>query len=140
MWWQDAYVTFEVLTVVTVKTAVFWDIKTQFIPHRKHITSLLQSPDGLRSLLRWLWRMLSSGMCGSCNIPVDGILYEMPRLHLLSALQIVGTFLMVSKKTGSEHGYSLLWSLQHKAQILSTVIDSFIKHNFAILWPEYITV
>jgi hypothetical protein len=25
---------------------VFWDIKTQFIPHRKHITSPLQSPDG----------------------------------------------------------------------------------------------
>jgi hypothetical protein len=27
-----------------VKNAVFWDIKTQFIPHRKHITSQLQDP------------------------------------------------------------------------------------------------
>jgi hypothetical protein len=29
-----------------VKNAVFWDIKTQFVPHRKHVTSLLQSPAG----------------------------------------------------------------------------------------------
>jgi hypothetical protein len=29
---------------VTMKNAVFWDIKTQFIPHRRHITSPLQSP------------------------------------------------------------------------------------------------
>jgi hypothetical protein len=27
--------------------AVFWDIKTQFVPHRRQITSLLQSPTGL---------------------------------------------------------------------------------------------
>jgi hypothetical protein len=35
-------VRFEVFTAVTVKN-VFWDIKTQFIPHRRHITSPLQS-------------------------------------------------------------------------------------------------
>jgi hypothetical protein len=29
-----------------MKNAVFWDIKTQFIPHRKHITSPLQSQTG----------------------------------------------------------------------------------------------
>jgi hypothetical protein len=29
-----------------MKNAVFWDIKTQFVPHRKHITSPLQSPAG----------------------------------------------------------------------------------------------
>jgi hypothetical protein len=38
------YVKFEVFTAVTVKNAVFWDIKTQFVPHRKHITYPLQSP------------------------------------------------------------------------------------------------
>jgi hypothetical protein len=27
-----------------MKTAVFCDIETQFVPHRKHITSPLQSP------------------------------------------------------------------------------------------------
>jgi hypothetical protein len=27
-----------------MKNVVFWDIKTQFIPHKKHITSQLQSP------------------------------------------------------------------------------------------------
>jgi hypothetical protein len=29
-----------------MKNAVFWDIKTEFVPHRRHITSPLQSPDG----------------------------------------------------------------------------------------------
>jgi hypothetical protein len=29
-----------------MKNAVFWDIKTQFIPYRRHITSPLQSPAG----------------------------------------------------------------------------------------------
>jgi hypothetical protein len=32
---------------VPIKKAVFWDIKTEFVPHRKHITSLLQSSAGL---------------------------------------------------------------------------------------------
>jgi hypothetical protein len=27
-----------------MKNVVFWDIKTQFVPHRRHITSPLQSP------------------------------------------------------------------------------------------------
>jgi hypothetical protein len=37
-------VRFEVFTEVTMKNAVFWDIKTQFVLHRRHITSLLHSP------------------------------------------------------------------------------------------------
>jgi hypothetical protein len=40
------YVRFEGFTAVTVKNAAFWDIETQFLLHRKHITSLLQSPAG----------------------------------------------------------------------------------------------
>jgi hypothetical protein len=40
------YVRFEVHPAVTMKNAVFWDIKIQFVPHRRHITSLLQSPAG----------------------------------------------------------------------------------------------
>jgi hypothetical protein len=39
-------VRFEVLTAVAMKNAVFWDIKTQFVPHRKQITSPLESPAG----------------------------------------------------------------------------------------------
>jgi hypothetical protein len=31
---------------VLVKSAVFGDIKTQFVPHRTHITSPLQNPTG----------------------------------------------------------------------------------------------
>jgi hypothetical protein len=30
-----------------MKNAVFWNIKPQFVPHRRHITSPLQSPAGL---------------------------------------------------------------------------------------------
>jgi hypothetical protein len=37
---------FEVLTAVTMKNVVFWDIKTQFVPQRRHITSPLQIPAG----------------------------------------------------------------------------------------------
>jgi hypothetical protein len=40
------YERFEVFTAVTVKNVVFWDIKTQFVPHKRHITSPLQSPTG----------------------------------------------------------------------------------------------
>jgi hypothetical protein len=35
---------FDVFTTVTMKNGVFGDIKTQFVPHRRHIKSLLQSP------------------------------------------------------------------------------------------------
>jgi hypothetical protein len=37
---------FEVLAAVTMKSTVFWDVKTQFLLHREHITSPLQSPAG----------------------------------------------------------------------------------------------
>jgi hypothetical protein len=39
-------VRFEGFTAVTVKNVVLWDMKTQFVPHRRHITSPLQSPAG----------------------------------------------------------------------------------------------
>jgi hypothetical protein len=35
-----------VFTAETMKNAVFWDMKTQFIPHKKHITSPLQTTAG----------------------------------------------------------------------------------------------
>jgi hypothetical protein len=38
------YLRFKVITAVTMKNAVFWDIKTHFVPHRRHITSPLHSP------------------------------------------------------------------------------------------------
>jgi hypothetical protein len=34
----------QVIMVVTMKNVVSWDIKTQFVLHRRHITSPLQSP------------------------------------------------------------------------------------------------
>jgi hypothetical protein len=34
---------FEVLRTVTIKNVVFWDIRTQFILHRIHMTSPLQN-------------------------------------------------------------------------------------------------
>jgi hypothetical protein len=36
-------VRFEVFTTVTMKNVVFWDIKTQFVPHRKHDISATES-------------------------------------------------------------------------------------------------
>jgi hypothetical protein len=41
---ETYYVRSEVFTAVIMKNAVFWVIKPQFLPHRKHITSPLQSP------------------------------------------------------------------------------------------------
>jgi hypothetical protein len=42
----DRYVRSEVFTAVTMKNVVFWDIKPQFVLHRRHITSPLQSAAG----------------------------------------------------------------------------------------------
>jgi hypothetical protein len=39
-------VEFEVFTAVTMMIAVFWNINAKFVPYRKHITSMLQSPIG----------------------------------------------------------------------------------------------
>jgi hypothetical protein len=36
----------EVFTAVTMNNVVFWGIETQFVPHRRHITSPLQSSAG----------------------------------------------------------------------------------------------
>jgi hypothetical protein len=36
---DETMLRFEVFTAVTIKNAVSWDIKTQFIPHRKHYIS-----------------------------------------------------------------------------------------------------
>jgi hypothetical protein len=43
-WQRSSLLTYEALTAVTMKNVVFWDIKTQLVPHRRHITSPLQSP------------------------------------------------------------------------------------------------
>jgi hypothetical protein len=40
---KQQQVRFNVFTAVTMMNVVFWDIKTQFILHRRHITSPLQS-------------------------------------------------------------------------------------------------
>jgi hypothetical protein len=43
---RNLLVRFEVFVAVTVKNANFWDIKPEFVPRRKHITSSLQSSTG----------------------------------------------------------------------------------------------
>jgi hypothetical protein len=40
------FVMFEVFMAVTMKNPVFWDIQTQFVPHRRLIASPLQSSAG----------------------------------------------------------------------------------------------
>jgi hypothetical protein len=54
----EKYVRFEVFTALNMKNAVVWDIRTQFVPHRKHYLSTTEP----RFLRRWLWRMPSSGI------------------------------------------------------------------------------
>jgi hypothetical protein len=51
-------VRFEVITAVTVKNAVFWDIKTQFIPHRRHILRYRAQSVNVMYDLRFSWRWL----------------------------------------------------------------------------------
>jgi hypothetical protein len=36
----------EVFTAMTAKNAVFRDIKTEFVPHRRHVTSPVKNPAG----------------------------------------------------------------------------------------------
>jgi hypothetical protein len=43
---MQSYVRFKVLTAVTMKNVVFWDIKAQFLLHRRQITSPIQSSAG----------------------------------------------------------------------------------------------
>jgi hypothetical protein len=76
----------EVFTTVTMKNAVFWVIETQFVPHRRHITSPLQSP-ARKCYVRFeafttvtmkktiFWDMT---LCGPCEIRRFGGMY---RLH-----------------------------------------------------------
>jgi hypothetical protein len=40
---REKCIRFEVFTAVTMKNVAFWDIKTQFVPYRRHITFPLQS-------------------------------------------------------------------------------------------------
>jgi hypothetical protein len=71
----------EVFTPVTMKNAVFWDMRTQFVPHGSHITFPLQSPVGycyvgfevfmavnIKNAVFW-----DVALCGSCkNRPFGG--------------------------------------------------------------------
>jgi hypothetical protein len=43
---EFSYISAEVFTGVNMKKPVFWDIKSQFKPHRRHTTSPLQSTAG----------------------------------------------------------------------------------------------
>jgi hypothetical protein len=37
---QELYVVrFEVFTAMAMKNAVFWDIETQFVPHRRYVSA-----------------------------------------------------------------------------------------------------
>jgi hypothetical protein len=61
---SPVYVRFEVFTAVTMKNAVFWDIKTKFVPHRKHYVS---ATDHSRLLLCKIWDF-HGGDCEECRL------------------------------------------------------------------------
>jgi hypothetical protein len=81
------YVRFEVFTAVTTKNSVFWDIKIQSVPHRKHITSFVQGPAGkyyvtfdvstavtMKNAVFW-----DVTLCGSCKNRHFGGMYRFHR-------------------------------------------------------------
>jgi hypothetical protein len=39
----DTHVRIEVFTAVTIENVVFWDIKPEFVPHRRHYVSTTES-------------------------------------------------------------------------------------------------
>jgi hypothetical protein len=41
---KETNVRSEIFNAMTMKNVVFWDIELLFVPHRRHITSPLQSP------------------------------------------------------------------------------------------------
>jgi hypothetical protein len=58
-----------------MNNAVFWDIETQFVPHRRQITSPLQSPAGCYVRCEVFTEVtmkntvfLDAASCGSCKI------------------------------------------------------------------------
>jgi hypothetical protein len=71
---------------VTMNNAVFWDIKTQFLPHRRHITSPLQIPAGKCCVSFVIFTAVTIKNasfwdvtpCGSCRNRIFGGTY---RLH-----------------------------------------------------------
>jgi hypothetical protein len=68
-----------------MKNAVFWDIKPQFVPHREHITSPLQSSAGCAIKI--------SGFHGAGNEECLLLLYKIPvcasqETHYISATKL----------------------------------------------------
>jgi hypothetical protein len=68
------YVRFEVLTA-TMKNAVFWDIKTQFVPNGKHLTSLLHNPAGKCCVRFEVLMAVTVNNAVFCDVKPCGCLY-----------------------------------------------------------------
>jgi hypothetical protein len=93
------HVRFEVFTAVTMENAVFWDIKTHFIPHMKHIVSAIESS---RLMLSKIWGF-HDGDYGECRL----LGYKNPfhtshETHHVSAIE--SSRLMLSKIWGFHDG------------------------------------
>jgi hypothetical protein len=81
-----------------MENVVFWDIKSQFVPHRRHITSPLQSPAGyfyvrfevftvvtMKNAV--FWNVTSSGSCVSEECITSII--RMERISVLGKLAVI---------------------------------------------------
>jgi hypothetical protein len=80
-----------------MKNGVFWDIKTQVVPHRRHITSSLQSSAGycyVRSEVYTAVTMKNAvfwdmTLCGSCkNCSFGGAYRPIVRVKRIRELEI----------------------------------------------------
>jgi hypothetical protein len=67
-----------------MKNAVFWDIKTHFVPHRRHITSLLHNPASSCYVRFEVFTAVTMKNAVFWDIKIQFVLH---RRHLTSPLQ-----------------------------------------------------
>jgi hypothetical protein len=81
-----------------MKNAVFWDIYTRFIPHRKHIISPLQSPTGYWYVRFQMFTAVTMKnaefwdvtLCGFCkNRHFEGSYYDIVFLRSVRQLLVI---------------------------------------------------
>jgi hypothetical protein len=67
-----------------MKNVVYWDVKTQFVPHKRHITSPLQSPGGLCSVKLEVLTAMTMKNVVFWDIQIQFVLH---RTHYISATE-----------------------------------------------------